>query len=986
MVDKAKIEERRKEFAEELHAGSVFRDIQARLKERPKYEKRWFWELLQNAKDAIEKQSTIDIKLIINEDKIEFSHSGDPFALDDILSLIIQGSTKSDKEDKTGRFGTGFMTTYLLSRKVRLIGEISETDGGGFFNFILNRQTDDLKEFYEFQKKANQDFIESIKPEGEESVYKTKFIYYLDETGKKTAQKGLESINDLISFTQIFNTKIKSIVIEKNGSIFKYSQKLEDDNFYSTELTESSIYNDSVSKPKGKIEVWKLITEENDEVIKKWKAYLLKTDFYESCFVTSIFDNTEYIVPIDKKYPKLFYTFPLIGTEEIGIPFVINSEKFDPKVERNGIYLKNNESEEESAIKLNKEILKIALIDSVNVFMNFSFLYSIELKRQLLNNIYNLFNFSESKDYDWIDTEWLKDLKHEIFTLLFDKSCIQIANELYPVSKLTFPYSKDSELIEDIYILLNQLSDFKMIGNSELDSWLNILKIYATQFEDNIYDLDNIWGVKKIIKYIANVIKNLETLELKLNHNSPSDWLNSFYRLIFKDLEVFPLDKSILLNQEGIFRVAENMLWDKSKDEVLTSISVILGTNFKKKLIANIITPIEINGVREFKTEQAISEIKIELNTLSEIEYQKDENRRANALFLKWLIENSNFEIISDLKILLGNEQKGSFVKSKHLLLSPKEFWWNEFPLYSEITRDNDCMHEIYNQILEKVHFEKLAQIGLIHYSPLVTRTEKIDSRTLEALICNTNDLEKVKDDEGKLNIDIELTYNDFAYLTASENHIYDRNSSTTFTRKLFKFLINEATEKDPYFNAHTEKKQINGSTIKLEQSLWLKRAKNNSWVNVKVINPEGESKFSKEKPSSRNLSEVIKNDDELIKTIKGEKQIQFLTKIDVGVSDLIRNTLPNDEVRYTWDKVLTNMITSDIDPDLANEIMSDPNIQDVYEKKKNARKLIDRNQKIGYRVEELFTQLIEQLKQEGVNVSIKREPWGSDYILKFRT
>ena len=66
MIEKIKIEERRKEFAEGLHAGSVYRDIQAREKERKEFEKRWFWELLQNAKDSVLESEKVNLGIVQN--------------------------------------------------------------------------------------------------------------------------------------------------------------------------------------------------------------------------------------------------------------------------------------------------------------------------------------------------------------------------------------------------------------------------------------------------------------------------------------------------------------------------------------------------------------------------------------------------------------------------------------------------------------------------------------------------------------------------------------------------------------------------------------------------------------------------------------------------------------------------------------------------------------------------------------------------------
>ncbi|MEI6133251.1 MAG: hypothetical protein WCQ41_10580, partial [Bacillota bacterium] len=43
-----------------------------------------------------------------------------------------------------------------------------------------------------------------------------------------------------------------------------------------------------------------------------------------------------------EKYPKLSFDFPLFGTEKIGMPFILNSLKFDPRSQRDGIHLENS--------------------------------------------------------------------------------------------------------------------------------------------------------------------------------------------------------------------------------------------------------------------------------------------------------------------------------------------------------------------------------------------------------------------------------------------------------------------------------------------------------------------------------------------------------------------------------------------------------------------------------------------------------------------
>jgi len=75
-------------------------------------------------------------------------------------------------------------------------------------------------------------------------------------------------------------------------------------------------------------------------------------------------------------------------------------------------------------------------------------------------------------------------------------------------------------------------------------------------------------------------------------------------------------------------------------------------------------------------------------------------------------------------------------------------------------------------------------------------------------------------------------------------------------------------------------------------------------------------------------------------------------------------------------------MITSNVDPELVQEIFEDPAIQDEYQQRLQTRKLIHRNQKIGALIEALFNELVQKHKEKGVAISVKREPFGSDFLL----
>ena len=91
--------------------------------------KRWIWELIQNAKDASIGEAPVKIEIFYTDEYVEFKHSGKPFTIENLLYLMRQTSTKnrmkdevnlSDVQETTGKFGTGFITTMLLSKKIEI--------------------------------------------------------------------------------------------------------------------------------------------------------------------------------------------------------------------------------------------------------------------------------------------------------------------------------------------------------------------------------------------------------------------------------------------------------------------------------------------------------------------------------------------------------------------------------------------------------------------------------------------------------------------------------------------------------------------------------------------------------------------------------------------------------------------------------------------------------------------------------------------------
>ena len=174
----AELEEIPQEDFEVLHENSaqdIFNNLRQLESDRETHERRWPWELLQIATDASGPEG-VSCTFELSGDDMAYTHSGKPFTKNEISHLIHHGSTKTDETGKT-RFGTGFITTHLLSKKVDVSGLL---DLGKTFGFPLDRSGSDWHELERNMYKASGDFRNSIKPLPEPSgPVLTKFAYHL---------------------------------------------------------------------------------------------------------------------------------------------------------------------------------------------------------------------------------------------------------------------------------------------------------------------------------------------------------------------------------------------------------------------------------------------------------------------------------------------------------------------------------------------------------------------------------------------------------------------------------------------------------------------------------------------------------------------------------------------------------------------------------------------------------------------------------------
>jgi hypothetical protein len=109
--------------------------------------RRWPFELVQNAHDAGARADRDGISVFFRlvDGVLHFEHDAAPFTMDEFAALLTGGSSKDFMStETTGRFGTGFLVTHVLSERVRVSGilEVDETHRANDEELLLQNVKD----------------------------------------------------------------------------------------------------------------------------------------------------------------------------------------------------------------------------------------------------------------------------------------------------------------------------------------------------------------------------------------------------------------------------------------------------------------------------------------------------------------------------------------------------------------------------------------------------------------------------------------------------------------------------------------------------------------------------------------------------------------------------------------------------------------------------------------------------------------------------
>ncbi|WP_375743710.1 hypothetical protein NR800_37500 [Corallococcus interemptor] len=291
---------------------------------------RWPFELLQNAHDTGPRpgRTGIRIRLAATEDGFLFEHDGAVFQPQDLAALLSGGSSKEfEGEDTTGRFGTGFLVTHVLSEQAEVSGILATKTGFEWFSVSLDRggNEDQILANIDAAKAA----LLSAQPLNEiDHKPSARFVYRMED--KKQLEHGLETFRAALPYLFATCPKLDEVVLEQEETMERW---LTSD--FRRPALEGLFYRErSVQRASG-----------NEAQL--FVAHLVSTEAQPNAsaiFVSETEGQNRRLVRLPASFPRVFRRFPIRGTTFLRTEVVLEGH-FNVDQERREVLLKDQGGE-----------------------------------------------------------------------------------------------------------------------------------------------------------------------------------------------------------------------------------------------------------------------------------------------------------------------------------------------------------------------------------------------------------------------------------------------------------------------------------------------------------------------------------------------------------------------------------------------------------------------------------------------------------------
>ncbi len=924
-----------KDVLRENTAQTIQEQLEKQDNLRTRYERRWIWELFQNALDASSGiADPLRIELLFDDDAFTFSHNGAPFARREILHLIFHGSTKRESSAAVGRYGTGFLTTHVLSRIVRVSGLLQT---GQHFDFTLDRTgttADDLRRAMEASRVQ---LLASLSAESGSSA--TRFTYPLHTNDTHNlVQNTLSDLTTIATAVIAFNPKIQSIALRGK-----------------TEASHELIQEEQLTDDCFLLR----IGDSQDKTEPRTVAVLRSNDLALLLFLNDQDGNFSIGPPAN--VPRIFVAFPLFGTESLPFPFVINAPGAIPTDERDGLFLGSNIEREANA--RNKSLLESAW----GAYQRF---IDVAAARHW-GRLHELARIAPSDRFEWLDIEWLHaTLRSNALHLISSHSLVETTScGLRPPSESIFPLGVPESQFHQFHMLVEQLYGALTVRFDVAGPWKeNIERWHALTFDFAVSQITP--GV--LVQKVA-AIGSLQALAKALPPEPDAVvWLNAFLQLLVECRENWA-DKNVLPDQTGRLSPRKLLLSDKGIDEELKDIAELFEVGIRNQLLDRRVTETIQGLLSAYDQDKALALLLNTVRTRKSTNYDT-----ANARLLRWLIRNRRASDIKTYPFLMrASDANGlsTIAVISGIILAPPETWPTTAQPFADLFPSDHILASTYAGLLEPNDWQYLQEQAFCVTDPLVRESQVLDSDKISSM---AQDLQALEIGEHTLP---PLLVSDVPFLIKERGVLDTARASKSKGALVLAFFFNHVVPKSGTALAFRAVPCGCGKTHQLHTASWVAPLRERKWIY--------ESKGHAAHVSPASLARLLKEDPKLLPRLADDAILTFLARLGISPSELHRATLdlPPDEIAKLDKAVLELLAASNNDPQSLHEIAellsSAPEMLEEFQERKRKRERICKNQQLGSLVEQLFNELFSAPEIAALGLRLRRTGVGSDFAFE---
>lgn len=953
MTNDESLEEARRDVWAENTAQAVHKHLNKLFQESARFRSRWIWELLQNARDASPNDG-INVSLVHQMDRLIFRHSGLPFTHKSIAHLIYHGSTKYDFSEASpiGQFGTGFLTTHLISKTVIVRGT---TDDQKEFQFLLDRRGDNADQLKVVMNSSWEEFKKSLVESAMDGSKDFTTEYEYPISGSSVNNMIVDGIQELITnaaYLLAFNEKIRSV------------QVIEQDRALKIEKVENQIYAENVHHFR--------IHEQTagGEAVSRY-LFIMSSDG-NAVAVEMKRDNSIWSVIEEKTTPRIFIAFPLTGTRDFAIPIVFNNEKLQPREERDTLFLgPDSEGKQSQNMIMMEQAFDLAAR------------LAILGMRDGWNGAVVLSKLNRIRQCDWIDEDWFcRQLVERFIQPIRGAEVLttHLGSRIAPAASL-IPLSADFELCSDLWDIAVQINsmtgqlprrDDILAWSENQQSWLSLLSKYGEQQRE-------ILTIEKICERVA-IWGSVAEIKKQLTESSdPIAWLNQLHLHINKVSLTGLFDKLRLIpSQSGDLKKLNELRQDQGIDEELKDIAQCLGLKTRDELLD---LRIQLTTFLEIKPKMESEVLSEALQCLkAKIKSYNHEIGNIAVRFFAWVVRHNKMDLLEGFPVLTREAADGNVTiamlfrdpdKFDELLLAPVPLWPEEARLVADLFPKRQTLSDdYYNELEDNELWEDLKTEAYIRLSPLYNTKRRVPFIPDEPL--PVSDKEKKFKHRTKDAVDVSA----LAFFEKDDTGLDAVRRSKTRAVKLLSFIAGHVLEKDLTSLDMIEGDCECGEQHRYYRAAWLVPMWERQWV------PLGDNKQAS--ATAETIAQLFNGRESELRQITSGDGRRLLEALGISLADLsLRAVAKDEETRISLMDSLTDIVHAAANDAekvklLAEEIKHSPFILDEIEKHRERREKVRRNQIFGAEVENLLKEAL-----ESYGLKVTRTGVGSDYEIE---